>query len=280
MGQVSRPPFMTIHPTSLVSPNAQLGANVEIGPFAIIGDGVILGNDCVVQAHAILTNDVSFGARNFIGYGTVIGSAPQDTAHNESISSRVEIGNDNVFREYVTIHRGTKEGSVTRVGNGNLFMTGTHLGHNCRIGDRNILANNCLLAGHVNLGNDAVLGGASVYHQHLRIGNMVMIRGGTAWSADIPPYTVGLVINTLVGLNSVGMRRKGLSAEARKSIRKAYNLIYRSGLNVTQALVASESEEWLLEAKEFLDFIRNRSKRGICRGQNLGKQGGLPETLE
>lgn len=271
---------MTIHSTSLVSPNAQIGENVEIGPFAIVGDGVVLGNDCVVQAHAILTSDVSFGARNVIGYGAVIGSAPQDLSHRDSISSRVEIGDDNVFREYVTIHRGTKEGSVTRVGDGNLLMTGTHLGHNCRIGDRNILANNCLLAGHVSLGNDAVLGGGSVYHQHLRIGNMVMIRGGTAWSADIPPYTVGLVINTLVGLNSVGMRRKGLSAEARKSIRKAYDLIYRSGLNVTQALAECDSEEWLPEASEFVDFIRNRSKRGICRGQHSSRPGGVAEIPE
>jgi len=263
---------MKIHPTALVSPHAQLGTHVEVGPFAIIEDHVTLGDDCVVQAHAILTNHVTLGDRNRIGYGTVIGAAPQDLAHNDSIISRVEIGNDNVFREYVTIHRGSKEASVTRVGHHNLLMTGAHLGHNCQIGDRNIIANNCLLAGYVTLGDDAVLGGGSVYHQNLRVGNMVMIRGGTAWSADIPPYTIGLVINTLVGLNSVGMRRKGISAEARKDVRRAYELVYRSGLNITQALAESESGEWAREARQFLDFIRTRSKRGICRARQSGAE--------
>lgn len=258
---------MNIHPTALVSSNAQLGANVEVGAYAIIEDHVTVGDDCVIQARAILTNHVTLGARNQVGYGSVIGSAPQDLSHDESIPSRVEIGNDNCFREYVTIHRGTARDSVTRVGNHNLLMTGAHLGHNCHLGDRNIVANNCLLAGHVTLGYDTVLGGGSVYHQNLRVGNMVMIRGGTAWSADIPPYTIGLVINTLVGLNTIGMRRKGLSAEVRKDVRQAYDLVYRSGMNITQALAEGESREWTPEAQQFLTFIRERGKRGICRAQ-------------
>jgi len=223
--------------------------------------------------------DCSLGARNSIGYGTVIGAAPQDFAHDESIQSSVVIGDDNDLREYVTIHRGTKPDTSTVVGNNNFLMTGVHLGHNCRLGDRNIIANNCLLAGYVEVADDVVFGGGAVFHQFLRVGRMVMIRGGTAWSADIPPYTTGLVINTLAGLNAIGMRRKGVSSPSRRDLKRAYQLIYRSGRNISQALEASQESEWEPEAREFLDFIRQTGKRGLCRarGSSQGQVGGESE---
>lgn len=255
---------MKIHPTALVSPQAILGHDVEIGPFALIEEGVTVGDHCIIQAHAILTNRVTLGSRNVIGYGAVIGSAPQDFGHGDEIQSEVIIGDDNTFREYVTIHRGTAEGSATCVGNGNLLMGGVHLGHNVSVGNHTVMANNCLLAGYVEVGDDVVLGGGSVFHQFLRIGEMCMIRGGTAWSKDIPPFTVGVIINVVCGINAVGMRRKGLGSAARADVKKAYNLLYRSGLNVEQAITQAGTIEWSEQAGKFIRFIAHRTKRGLC----------------
>lgn len=255
---------MNIHPTAIVSPAARLGKNVTVGPGAVIEGEATIGDDCTIQARAILTSRVTLGARNLVGYGAVIGGAPQDFAHDESIPSEVVIGDDNVLREYVTIHRGTKAGTVTRIGDGNLLMVGAHAGHNTEIGDRNVIANNCLLAGYVQIGNDVVLGGGAVFHQFIRIGDMTMIRGGTAWSKDIPPFTVGKIINVVCGVNAVGMRRKGFSVEARRDVKRAYNLVYRSGMNITQAIEKSLETDWTPEGKVFLDFVKVRSKRGLC----------------
>jgi UDP-N-acetylglucosamine acyltransferase len=255
---------MNIHPSAHVSSRASLGKNVSVGPGAVIEDDITIGDDCTIQAHAILTSRVTLGARNLVGYGAVIGAAPQDFAHTDAIDSEVVIGDDNAFREYVTIHRGTKAGTATRIGSGNLFMVGVHTGHNCEVGDRNVIANNCLLAGYVHIGNDVVLGGGAVFHQFLRIGDMTMIRGGTAWSKDIPPFTVGKIINVVCGINAIGMRRKGISTDARRDVKRAYNLVYRSGLNITQAIEESRDQTWTPEGGAFLDFVRNRSRRGLC----------------
>jgi UDP-N-acetylglucosamine acyltransferase len=268
---------LKIHPTALVGSKARLGENVEVGAYAIIEDHVVVGDDCTIQAHAILTDRVSLGARNFVGYGAVIGSAPQDFDHSHSITSEVVIGDDNTFREYVTIHRGTKDGSATHIGNRNFLMAGVHLGHNVRVGDRNVMANNCLLAGYVHVGDDAVFGGGSVFHQFLRVGDMSMIRGGTAWSKDIPPYTVGAIINTVCGINSVGMRRKGITTPARADVKRAYNLLYRSGLNVSQAIKESQTSDWSPEAGGFLRFVGDRSKRGLCNARGSSSVGAVEE---
>ncbi len=258
---------MKIHPTAIIDPGARLGENVEVGAYALIGDQVVVGDDCTIQAHAILTDRVTLGARNLVGFGAVLGSAPQDHAHGSEISSEVIVGNDNVFREYVTIHRGTADGSATRVGSKNLLMGGVHLGHNARIGDGNVVANNCLLAGYVHLGDDTVLGGGSVFHQHLRVGDMVMIRGGTAWSKDIPPFTVGKIINTVCGINAVGMRRKGIESDDRAAVKRAYQLLYRSGLNVSQALEKAGASDWGEAATRFLNFVAEKSPRGLCNAR-------------
>ena len=258
----------------MVSPKAIIGEHVQIGPYAIVEEGVTLGDHCTIQAHAIVTDRVRMGNRNLVGYGAVIGSAPQDFAHSAAISSEVIIGDDNVFREYVTIHRGTAEGSATRVGNANMLMTGVHLGHNCSVANRAVIANNCLLAGYVDVGDDVVLGGGSVFHQFLRIGEMCMIRGGTAWSKDIPPFTVGQIINVVCGINAVGMRRKGIGSSERLDVKRAYNLLYRSGLNVEQALEQGISIPWSPAAARFIAFVSRRTKRGLCsaRGKGTGSQ--------
>lgn len=249
-----------------------------IGPYALVERGVTLGNHCTVEAHAILTDRVTLGDRNLVGYGAVIGSAPQDFSHTSSVSSEVIIGNDNIFREYVTIHRGSTEGSATRVGNNNMLMSGVHLGHNSSVGNRAVIANNCLLAGYVEVGDDVVLGGGAVFHQFLRIGEMCMIRGGTAWSKDIPPFTVGLIINVVCGINAVGMRRKGVTSAERLDVKRAYNLLYRKGLNVEQAIEQANSMEWSAPAGRFTNFISHRTKRGLCSAR--GKSIDQTETVE
>jgi UDP-N-acetylglucosamine acyltransferase len=259
---------MKIHPTAIVDREAELSEDVEIGPRAIVGKGVRLGTGCVVQANAILEGSTILGAQNFIGYGAIIGATPQDFAFRETVSSEVRIGDSNTFREYVTIHRGTKEGSATVVGNNCYLMVGTHLGHNVRLGDNVVIANNCLLAGYVEVGAGAVLGGGTVFHQFLRIGPLAMVRGGTRFGKDIPPYVSADGENLLSGVNAIGLRRAGYRADIRMEIKRAFKLVYWSGINISQALERAKSTSWSPEAQVFLDFVAN-SKRGVCSANRV-----------
>jgi UDP-N-acetylglucosamine acyltransferase len=252
-----------IHPTAIVSPQAQLADDVEIGAYAIIGENVKLGAGCVVQAHTVLEGRVSLGARNFVGHGAIIGTTPQDFAYRESMVSEVRIGDGNTLREYVTIHRGTKEGSATIVGNNCYLMVGSHLGHNVKLSDNVVIANNCLLAGYVEIGRGAVLGGGTVFHQFLRVGPLTMVRGGTRFGKDIPPYVSADGENLLSGINAIGLRRAGFTPEVRQEIRRAFKLVYWSGINVSQALERAKESSWSSEAQVFFDFIAS-SKRGVC----------------
>jgi UDP-N-acetylglucosamine acyltransferase len=259
---------MNIHPTAIVSPSAKLADDVEIGPYALIGPDVTLGAGCVIQAHAVIENKVTMGEGNFVGYGTVIGAAPQDFAHKPEISSEVRIGDNNRFREYVTVHRGTKEGTATTIGSGCFLMVGTHLGHNVSLADNVIITNNCLLAGYVDVGEAAVLGGGSVFHQFIRIGRRAMIAGSSSFNKDVPPFVTANFRNLLVGINVVGLRRGGFDAPTRIEIKRAFKLVYRSGLRVREALAEADKSEWGPQAREFFEFIRN-SKRGTCTSNRL-----------
>lgn len=251
----------TIHPTALVDPEASIGPDCQIGPGVIIGPHVTLGARCHIQARAILTDRVTLGDDNLVGYGTIIGAPPQDFAHQDSISSEVRIGHRNRLREYVTIHRGTKEGTATTVGDDNYLMVGAHLGHNVQVAHRTIIANNCLLAGYVEVCDGAVLGGGTAFHQFIRIGRLAMVRGGTRMGKDVPPFTVA-DDRHVVGLNAIGLRRSGMSPAARLEIKRAFALMFRSHLNLSQALASLQPADWGSEATEFFDFIRT-SKRGI-----------------
>jgi UDP-N-acetylglucosamine acyltransferase len=259
---------MKIHPTAIVDSEAELAEDVEIGAHAIVGKGVRLGAGCVVQAHAILEGSTILGAQNFIGYGAVIGATPQDFAFHPTVSSGVRIGDGNTFREYVTIHRGTKEGSATVVGNHCYLMVGTHLGHNVRLSDNVVVANNCLLAGYVEVAEGAVLGGGTVFHQFLRIGPLAMVRGGTRFGKDIPPYVSADGENLLSGVNAIGLRRAAYGADIRMEIKRAFKLVYWSGINVSQALERSRSTRWAPETQVFFDFIAT-SKRGVCSANRV-----------
>ena len=252
-----------IHPTALVDPAADLAPDVEVGPGVIIGAGAVLGAGCKVQARAVITGHVRMGRNNTVGYGAILGGDPQDFAFKGETPSSVEIGEGNVFREYVTIHRGTKEGSVTTVGDNNFLMVGAHMGHNSSVGNNVIIANNCLLAGYVEVQHGAVLGGGSVFHQFIRVGRLCMVRGGERFNKDIPPYVSAYGTSLVAGINAIGLRRAGFSSEARMEIKRAFRLVYRSGLNIAQAVEESKKQPWGPEAQFFLDFIASAKKRGV-----------------
>lgn len=254
-----------IHPTALVDSSVKLGAEVKIGPYVIIEEGCVIGDHCEVFAHAVICRGTRIGPRNQIGYGAVIGAEPQDHGYKGG-RSWVEIGSGNKIREYVTIHRASREESATSVGNDNFLMGGVHLGHDVRVGNNTVLANNTLLAGHVQVEDRVFLGGATVVHQHVRIGTFAITRGGTRLGKDVPPYFMAVDTNQVSGINRIGLRRAGVSPETRRAIQAAYELICRSNLNVSQAVGELHAKFNLPEIAHLIEFISN-SKRGICRHQ-------------
>jgi len=253
-----------IHPTAIVDPNAKLAANAEIGPFSTIGSHVTIGEKTIVQSHVVIEAEVAIGRGNFIGHGAIIGVPPQDVSFSPERKTKVEIGDNNIIREYCTIHRGSPDGSATRIGDRNFLMAGAHIGHNCVIGNNVVIANNCLLAGHVCVDDGAFLGGGSTFHQFMHIGRLVMVQGSSAFGKDLPPFVTAAERNSIFGLNTVGMRRAGLSANDRDEIKEAFKLIYLSGLNTSQGLEKAKSMTFGAPAREFLDFVANAKKRGIC----------------
>ena len=255
---------MKIHPTALIDPDEKIGAGVEIGPFSIIGPQAVIGERTIVQSHVVIEGDVTIGGGNFIGHGAIIGAPPQDASFSPERKTKVEIGNDNLIREYCTIHRGSPEGSVTKIGNKNFLMAGAHVGHNCLIGNNVVIANNCLLAGHVCVDDGAFLGGGSTFHQHMHVGRLVMVQGSSAFGKDLPPFVIAAERNSVFGINVIGLKRAGFSVQDRDEIKTAFKLLYTSGLNISQALEKGAALNLGAPAREFLDFVVNAKKRGIC----------------
>jgi len=253
-----------IHPTAIIGSGAKIGANVEIGPHTLIGNGVTIGNDTIIGANAVIEAEVTLGRGNRIGHGTMIGGAPQDVSFTEKTRSAVEIGDRNLIREYCTIHRGTTEGSATKIGDENFLMVGAHVGHNCVVGNKTIIANNVLLGGNVTVADGAFLGGGTTLHQNMRVGRLVMVQGSSAFGKDLPPFTLAAERNTVFGLNVVGLRRAGFSAAQRDEIKRAFKLLYLSGLNTRQALERSQETKLREVWREFFDFVEQAGKRGVC----------------
>jgi len=260
---------LKIHSTALVDPDAQIGADVEIGPFSVVGPDAVIGNNTIVQSHVVIEGNVTIGTDNFIGHGAVIGAAPQDLSFSPERKTKVEIGNDNIIREYSTIHRGSPESSATKIGDNNFLMTGAHVGHNCALGNNVVIANNCLLAGHVRVDDGAFLGGGSTFHQHMHVGRLVMVQGSSAFGKDLPPFVIAAERNSVFGINVIGLRRAGFSAQDRDEIKAAFKLLYLSGLNISQALEKAAMMKFGAPAREFLDFVANAKKRGICPYKTL-----------
>ena len=264
-----------IHPTAVVEPDARIGVDVEIGPFSVIGPHAVIGERTIVRSHVVIEGEVVIGSSNFIGHGAVIGAPPQDVSFSPERNTGVEIGDDNIIREYCTIHRGSAEGTVTKIGNKNFLMAGAHIGHNCVIGNNVIIANNCLLAGHVRVDDGAFLGGGSTFHQFMHVGRFVMVQGSSAFGKDLPPFVIAAERNSVFGVNVVGLRRAGFSVKDREEIKMAFKLLYESGLNVGQALEKAATMKFGDAACEFFDFVAKAKQRGICPL----KRGGAAEEL-
>lgn len=255
---------MNIHPTAIIDPRAVLGPDVTVGPFAVVDADVEIGEGSVIGPHVVIHRYTTVGPGCRVHAGVVLGDLPQDLAFAGAVS-RVRIGRDCVIREGVTINRGTKEGTETVVGAGCYLMANSHLGHNVRLGDQVILANGAMLGGYVEVGDRAFVSGNVLLHQFIRVGRLAMLSGGAGLSKDVPPFCTahGVATNAIAGLNLVGLRRAGLTADERQQVKRAFDRLYRSGLNVTQAVAALRKEFTAGPAGEFAPFIE-ASKRGIC----------------
>jgi UDP-N-acetylglucosamine acyltransferase len=258
---------MHIHPQAIVSPEAKLGAEVRIGAYAVVGEGVELGDGCVLHEHAVVRGPSKFGAGNVFHPFCVIGGDPQDyTFRGEQVE--LEAGEENIFREYVTISRGTDKGDgITRVGNKNFFLAYSHVGHDCQIGSNTLFVNGATLAGHVSVQDFVTLGAFSPVHQFCRLGRYSYIGASTVITQDVPPFSLIVTERETrcFGPNTIGLERKGFSAERIKALQKAFRLLTRSKKNTSQAL-----EELRLtmassdDVKELVEFVE-KAERGIVK---------------
>jgi UDP-N-acetylglucosamine acyltransferase len=252
-----------IHPTAIVSPDAEIGSNVEIGPFAIVGEGCSIGDGSVISPRATLERNVTLGPHVKVGVGTILGGPPQDLKFAGE-ETTVVIGEGTVIREYATVNRGTAHSFKTTVGRHCLLMSYVHIAHDCQIGNNVILSNVVQLAGHVTIEDKAIISGLCAVHQFARIGRHSFIGGCSRVSKDIPPFlkAVGNPVK-LYGLNTIGLQRSGMDEATIRELKRAYRLFFRSDLNVTQALERAQTElEPLPEVKELIRFVE-ASERGV-----------------
>ncbi|MDH4069280.1 MAG: acyl-ACP--UDP-N-acetylglucosamine O-acyltransferase [Ignavibacteria bacterium] len=262
-----------IHSQSIVNPRAQLGMNVSIGPFSIVEDGVVIGDNCQIGANALIATGTSIGKDCRIHHGAVVGHEPQDLKYAGEPTT-CEIGPRTVIREYATIHRGTGESGKTVIGADVLLMGYVHIAHDCILGDHVILSNAAMLAGHCEIGDYAVIGGITPVHQFVRIGEHSMIGGGLRVPKDVPPFILaGHEPLIFQGLNSIGLRRRGFKAETIAALDKAYGILYKSNLNVSQAvarILEAEELATVAEVQRVIEFTKN-SSRGILSGPRFLK---------
>ena len=254
-----------IHKTAIIDPGAELEPDDGVGPYAVIGRDVKIGKGTVIGPHVFIEPHTEIGEGNVISHGASIGGAAQDVSFKGQ-KTFVVIGNNNTIREYVTIHRATEEGRATTIGDDNFLMAYSHVAHDCLVGSGIVVTNCTALAGHVIVEDFAVISAYVGIHQFVRIGAMSMISGLTRVNRDILPYTVveGNPASTH-GLNVVGLRRKGVAADARSKLKGAYKILCRSGLTVEKALAKIEIEiEQVREVRHLVDFVRT-SKRGVIR---------------
>lgn len=265
MAAVSSPSLLSharVHPTAIVDRTAELGIDVEIGPYVVIEAGARIADRTRIMAFAYLASACDIGPDCEIHVGAVLGGAPQ-VRDVRGPGGRIEVGARTVIREGVTIHRALHAGDATVIGSDVLLLAGSHVAHDCRIGDGATIANGALLAGNVIVGNGAFLSGNVLVHQHVRIGALAMISGQARLGKDVPPFTVVIAKSRVCGLNVVGMRRAGMSREQRANAARAYGVVYRSGLNVSQAAARLRELPANAECDAWLAFIET-STRGLC----------------
>ncbi len=257
---------MSVHPTALVDPQAELGEGVSIGPFAVVGPQVRIGPGTGVGSHTVLEGQTEIGAECQIGSHVVIGAPPQDVKYHGE-PTQVVIGEGTIVREFATIHRASTGGSgITRVGPHCFIMAYAHVAHDCQLAEQVIMANQASLAGHVEIGRYALLGGMTGVHQFVRIGEFAFLGACSAVLQDIPPYVKAQGNRAKpFGLNGVGLRRHGFSADSILALKEAYRIVFASGSNTSQALAQVEERfGGVPEVRRFVDFIK-RSARGISK---------------
>lgn len=256
---------MAIHPTAVIEDGAELGADVTVGAFCYVDRDVKIGDRCILGPHVTILRHTTLGPGCRVHSGAVLGDFPQDFAFRDA-ESYVRIGANCMIREGVTVHRGTQAGTVTEVGDGCLLMAQSHLAHNVKLGNQVVVANGALLAGYVEVGDRAFISGNCLVHQFTRIGRLAMMSGASAVQKDVLPFcmTRSVSPNTIMGLNVVGLRRAGFTAEDRRVLKQALMVIYNAGLNSSQA-IAKLTEEFDSElVQEWCQFIQ-ASKRGLCK---------------
>ena len=259
-----------IHPTSVIEPGARIAADVRIGPFCWVRSGAVIGPGCRLVSHVGVHPGVTLGPRCELHAGVVVGDEPQDLGFKPGTASFVEIGEGAVLREGVTVHAGTKEGTVTRVGRQCYLMANSHVAHNCTLADHVILANGALLGGYVEVGERCFISGNAMVHQFVRIGRLAMLGGGTGASKDVPPFCItrGVSLNQVTGLNTTGLRRAGFDAAARTAVKQAFKAVYFSPLGIRDAARGLLQSAPTDLQREFAEFIL-ASKRGISAGPDV-----------
>lgn len=256
---------MTIHPTAIVSTKAEIGEGVTIAPYVVVEDDVVIGEGCDVASHVVIKQFTTVGKRNRIAEHAVLGGLPQDVSFKGE-KSFLTIGDDNLIREFVTVHRGSSEGKETRIGSRNFIMVGVHIAHDCIVGDDNIFANGVALAGHIQVEDHVFFSSNVGAHQFVRFGRYAMVGGKSKIVQDVLPFfTTDGNPPYVHGLNIVGLRRAGFSLEQRQALKRAYTLLLRSGLFLEDALdvLARLNDD---NVNHLINFIRG-SKRGFIRAQ-------------
>jgi UDP-N-acetylglucosamine acyltransferase len=260
-----------IDPRAIVGANVVLGEHVTIGPFAIVEDGAVIGDHSTIASHALIAWGARIGSHCVIHHSAVIGHAPQDLKYANEPST-CEIGDRTIVREFAALHRGTGEGGRTIIGSDCFLMGYVHVAHDCIVGDHVIMANAAMMAGHTEVEEHVIIGGLTAIHQFVKIGCHAMVGGGLRVPKDIPPYVLaGNAPLVFEGLNAIGLRRRGFSRETLDALDKAYEILYRSKLNVSQALARITAEAELMkvaEVRHVVEFIKG-CKRGIIGAPRL-----------
>jgi UDP-N-acetylglucosamine acyltransferase len=258
-------PSARVAHTACVHPEAVIGARTEVGQYCVVEQDVSIGADCLLEPYVYVKRWTTMGDRNEVSAGTVLGTDPLDKNFNKTNRSYLRIGRGNIIREHYTISRGTEAESDTVIGDGNYIMTSGHIAHNSRVGNNTVIASCALIAGYVEVEDQAFISGGVVVHQYSKIGRLAMIGGNTRVNSDVPPFFLysGFDVEAR-GLNLVGLKRAGFSLAEVSVLKKAYRLLYRSGLKLDEALVRMESELGGEHVRHLVKFIR-ASERGICR---------------
>jgi UDP-N-acetylglucosamine acyltransferase len=255
-----------LHQTAVVAPGAELGEGVSIGPYATVGAQVRIGPGCVIGPHAVVEGHTTLGARNRVFQFASVGAPPQDLKYNGE-PSRLEIGDDNIIREFTSISPGTTGGGmVTRIGNRNLLMVNSHVAHDCRVGDQAIVANGASLGGHVVVEDFVIVGGLAGVHQFVRLGQSAILGAGTMASMDVPPFCNATGDRArLHGLNVVGLRRRGFTDRQLRALKRAYHVLFQSHLKAKEAIARTREELGEVPEVAYLLAFIESSRRGVCR---------------